>query len=582
MNMNSNSLNMNVELLTQLRQGTFLFIVLSVTLIIVYFARDYLIRSMKTSKGRELPPGPFPFLVLFITLIIVWFARYYPIRSTKISRGRELPPGPRGWPMVGNLVGLITNRSVHTWIHCVMNEMQTEIACFHFGNVHVITITSDQIAREVLKEKDSVLADRPESYSASLVSNGFKALIFCHYGDQWKKMRRVMTSELMSPGRLNWLLDARTMEADNLLAYVHTLYKQSETVNVRDIARTYGYAVMMRMMFGRRYLKEMSTEDIGSLGPMEREHVDAIFHALDCTFSFQISDFIPCLRSWGLDRHEEKVREASETIDKYNEGIIDERIEIWRDREEGKEGVGDWLDILISLKDAEGKPLLTPADIKAECKDICVATMDNPANNVEWTLAELLNRPDTLKRAVDELDIVVGKDRLVQESDIPKLNYIKSCCRESYRLHPVAPFLPPHIAIEDTTLAGYFVPKGSHVMVSRVGLGRSPKIWEDPHVFKPERHISRDGCSEEVSLMEPEMRFVTFSTGRRGCIGVKIGTYMTVMLLARLLQGFTWSLPPDLGRVELVESVTSLLMAKALVLSVEPRLAPHMYPQFRS
>ncbi|XP_010529075.1 PREDICTED: dihomomethionine N-hydroxylase-like [Tarenaya hassleriana] len=247
--------------------------------------------------------------------------------------------------------------------------------------------------------------------------------------------------------------------------------------------------------------------------------------------------------------------------------VIDDRIKLWRERE-GKNDVEDWLDVLISLKDFEGKPLLTPQEIKGECKDVCVASLDNPANNVEWTLAEMLNRPKTLKRAVDELDRAVGKDRLVQESDIPNLNYIKACCRESYRLHTVAPFLPPHVATEDTSLGGYLVPKGSHVLVNRILLGRNPKIWEDPEVFKPERHLNGDGCSEKVSLMEAEMRFVTFGTGRRGCIGAKVGTYMTVMLLARLLQGFTWKLPPSSGsspgRIELVESPTSLLMAPLL------------------
>ena len=52
-------------------------------------------------------------------------------------------------------------------------------------------------------------------------------------------------------------------------------------------------------------------------------------------------------------------------------------------------------------------------------------------NNVEWTIAEMLNNPEILEKATNELDMVVGKDRLVQrlvqESDIPQLNYIKAC-----------------------------------------------------------------------------------------------------------------------------------------------------------
>lgn len=81
-------------------------------------------------------------------------------------------------------------------------------------------------------------------------------------------------------------------------------------------------------------------------------------------------------------------------------------------------------------------------------------------NVIEWTLAEMLNQREILEKAVEEIDMVVGKNRLVQESDVPNLNYIKACIRETLRLHPTNPFLVPHMSRQDTTLAGYFVPKG--------------------------------------------------------------------------------------------------------------------------
>lgn len=123
---------------------------------------------------------------------------------------------------------------------------------------------------------------------------------------------------------------------------------------------------------------------------------------------------------------------------------------------------------------------------------------------------------------------------------------------------------------------------GSQILVSRYGLGRNPMIWEEPEVFKPERHlndVARD--STVVNLLEPEMRFVTFSTGRRTCAGTKIGTSMTIMLIASLLQGFEWTLPPGKSQIELVPAKTNLFMAKPLVASVKPRLAPSLYPEIQ-
>lgn len=204
-----------------------------------------------------------------------------------------------------------------------------------------------------------------------------------------------------------------------------------------------------------------------------------------------------------------------------------------------------------------------------------IATVDNPSNAVEWAIAEMINQPEMLQKAIEELDSVVGKERLVQESDFSKLNYVKACAREAFRLHPMAPFNVPHVSISDAVVANYFIPKGSHVLLSRQGLGRNPKIWDEPLKFKPERHLKNDGS--EVVLTEPELRFISFSTGRRGCLGVTLGTSMTVMLFARLLHAFTWTAPPGESSIDLSESEDGLALAKPLVALAKPRLAANLY-----
>ena len=211
-----------------------------------------------------------------------------------------------------------------------------------------------------------------------------------------------------------------------------------------------------------------------------------------------------------------------------------------------------------------------------ECmQGIILAAIDNPSNAVEWALAEMVNNPELLAKAVEEMDRVVGRERLVQESDIMHLNYLKACIREAFRLHPIAPFNLPHVAIADTIVAGYRVPKGSHVILSRLALGRNPAVWDEPLHFKPERHM---GDNINVVLTESELRFISFSTGRRGCIAASLGTTMSVMLFGRLLHGFTWTKPAGVSAINLSESKHDLFKEKPLVLHAEPRLAVHLYP----
>jgi tyrosine N-monooxygenase len=187
-----------------------------------------------------------------------------------------------------------------------------------------------------------------------------------------------------------------------------------------------------------------------------------------------------------------------------------------------------------------------------------------------------VSNPELLGKAVVEVDRIVGRDRrLVQESDIPRLNYLRACIREAFRLHPVAPFNVPHIALVETTVAGYRVPEGSHVLLSRVGLGRNPAVWDVPLRFDPDRHIS---STLEVTLAENDLRFISFSTGRRGCVAASLGTAMSGMLFARLLQGFTWRRPAGVAAVDLNESRHDMFMAEPLLLHAEPRLPAELYP----
>ena len=203
-----------------------------------------------------------------------------------------------------------------------------------------------------------------------------------------------------------------------------------------------------------------------------------------------------------------------------------------------------------------------------------LVTVDNPSNAAEWAMGEMINQPNIMQKAVEEIDRVVGKDRFVLESDISNLNYVKACVKEAFRLHPVAPFNLTHMSTADAVVDGYFIPKGSHVLISRLGIGRNPNVWDKPLKFDPERHM---GNNKNVELNDPDLNIISFSAGRRGCMGSNIGSAMTYMLLARLIQGFTWSSVHGEDKFDISESKSDLFMAKPLHAIATPRLAPQIY-----
>ncbi|XP_065854723.1 phenylalanine N-monooxygenase CYP79D16-like [Euphorbia lathyris] len=515
-------------------------------------------------------PKPFLFFILFMSMLFLTFLKFLNLSSTQLP----LPPGPKPWPIIGCIPTMLKSKpAVFRWIHNLMKELNTEIVCIRLGDVHTIVVTCPNLSCEFLKAQDSVFASRPISMSTRITSNGYLTTVLVPFGEQWQKMKRIVVSQMLSPAKHKFFYAKRLEEANHLVRYVCNLCRKPENhglVNIRYVSQHYAgnltrNIVLSRRSFGNNYEEGPSFED--------EEHVGAILSILANTYSFCVSDYFPCLVPFDFGNHDKLIKEANTIMNKYQDPIIQERFQNWSSSGNYKE-VEDLLDMFITLKDANGNHLLSKQEIQAQIIEIMVAIVDNPSNVVEWAVAEMPNQPKIMEKAVEELDKVVGKERLVEESDLSELNYIKACAREAFCLHPIVPFNLPHVSMADTTVGNYFIPKGSHVLLSRVGLGRNLKVWDEPEMFKPERHLN--GC-DQVTLTRSNLRFISFSTGKRGCPGAAMGTSITLMLFARLLQGFSWKIPSNQQNIDLSESFHSLALAKPLVASAIPRLPHHLY-----
>lgn len=305
--------------------------------------------------------------VSLLTLLSIVSIIFYKSMKPNQSKRRRLPPGPTAYPILGSLPEMLQNKPTFRWIHKLMQEMDTEIACIRLGTTHLIPITSPQLACEFLKKQDSVFAYRPYSLSARLTSYGYLATIFTPSGDQWKKMRRVMTAEVLSAATHRRLHRKRCEEADRLVRYIYDQCRNPSKmglVNVRDAAQYYSGNAMRRLVFSKRFFGHESTAGEGGLGIGEREYVDAVFAILSHLYGFTIADYFPWLEVFDFDGHKKIITEALNVVRNYHDSEIDKRVEMW------KNGVGeredDILDVLINLKDSENNPLLSVEEIKAQ------------------------------------------------------------------------------------------------------------------------------------------------------------------------------------------------------------------------
>ena len=82
---------------------------------------------------------------------------------------------------------------------------------------------------------------------------------------------------------------------------------------------------------------------------------------------------------------------------------------------------------------------------------------DTTSGTLTWAVSLLLNNPHILRKAQEELDAHVGKERLVNEMDISKLVYLQAIVKETLRLNPIAPLSGPRQFIQDSILGGYHI-----------------------------------------------------------------------------------------------------------------------------
>ncbi|CAI0429133.1 unnamed protein product [Linum tenue] len=160
-----------------------------------------------------------------------------------------------------------------------------------------------------------------------------------------------------------------------------------------------------------------------------------------------------------------------------------------------------------------------------------LAGTDTLSVTLEWALANLLNHPNILLKAREEIDKQIGQERLIDEPDISNLTYLQNIIVETLRLYPAGPLLVPHASSEDCVVGGYHVPRDTILLVNAWAIHRDPNLWDDPTSFIPERYENEG---------KESYKMIPFGLGRRSCPGVGLAHRFMGLTLGILIQCFEW------------------------------------------
>ena len=182
-------------------------------------------------------------------------------------------------------------------------------------------------------------------------------------------------------------------------------------------------------------------------------------------------------------------------------------------------------------------------EIRDQIMNLFGAGHDTTATGCAWTIDLLSKHPHIQDKLREEIltsfPILAQADidthwvslSMAELNLLDRLPYLSNVCNESLRFIPPVPIVSRE-CVEDTMLAGYFVPKGTNLFVSSNAINHLPWFWgPSANKFDPDRW---DNLPKEWA----PGAYQTFLEGPRGCIGRKFAETEMKVLLCCLLSKF--------------------------------------------
>uniref|UniRef100_A0ACD5ZQW1 Uncharacterized protein n=1 Tax=Avena sativa TaxID=4498 RepID=A0ACD5ZQW1_AVESA len=213
----------------------------------------------------------------------------------------------------------------------------------------------------------------------------------------------------------------------------------------------------------------------------------------------------------------------------------------------------------LRIHEDGGRPV-TDGELVSLISEFLGAGTESTAAALEWTMANLVKRPDLqqkLRIDVDAIAFACG-DRVIQEAEeLSRMPYLKAVVLESLRRHPPVPFVLRHVQGDDAATALAMrcgaLDHGATVNFLVGKIGRDGAVWSDPTEFTPERFMpGGEGVSADLSCTR-ELKMMPFGAGRRACPGLAMAMLHLEYFVANLVREFEWWEADGDDRVDLAE-----------------------------
>ncbi|KAK7443505.1 hypothetical protein VKT23_015677 [Stygiomarasmius scandens] len=370
-------------------------------------------------------------------LVVVWIARN--------ARRLPLPPGPPGIPIVGNIFDLQTTGSFFQFTE--WKKKYGPIISLNLLGQTVIVLNNHKVAGDLLDRRSTIYSDRPrfivvfEYLSNSLLFSG------APYGDFWRRARKT-AHESLNTRVAPYVQPFQEREAATL-----ALTMLNDPDNWDDHMKRSSASTILSVVYGFPPIKRSNDPLIGRIMEHMHRNVEGGTTGQNLVEIFPILEYVP---SWMAKWKRDAIHYCKEDT-KFFEELMST--------------------VQKSIDDGDPTPCFTTTWIQnaekngLNLREIAWLSGTMFGAGVETTSAALSGfimamvlYPGVLRKAQEEVDRVVGRNRLPSFEDRERMPYLRAMVREVLRWWPPGPVGVPHRLMQDDVYEGYRLPKGSTII----------------------------------------------------------------------------------------------------------------------
>ncbi|KAI0772509.1 cytochrome P450 [Trametes elegans] len=444
-------------------------------------------------------------------MIILLVATLTALLAFVLTRQRvnllPLPPGPKPLPIIGNILDL-TSREL--WLRVTTWAMSYgDVVFLHVFGQGLLFLNTYEVAADLLERRGAMYSDKPPLVMAGELCGCENMVAFTRYGEKSRRQRRLMQKAL-GPGAIPTYHPLLEIETQALLKRL-----LDDPNNFDSHIRRYAGSLVLLVVYG--YRVSSNNDELLNLA---EECVDILSNRVASGGGIWLVDVFPFLKylpSWfpgaGFKRNAAVWKAKMEEF-------VDMPFELVKDRMAEGTAVPCFCTTLLDKglgEKADNAQL--DFDARWTANSMYSAGMETTMIVIRSFLLAMQLHPDVVSKARQEIDAVVGPNRLPSFADRPSLPYTDAVMKECLRWGSPVPLGLPHRLMQNDVYNGMFIPCGTLVFANVWNMSRNQDLFPDPEAFIPERYM--ESTDPALAAKRDPFNFV-FGFGRRRCPGLHL------------------------------------------------------------